>query len=720
MKELFALFAAVQRRATVVGFILSSALAATPAAALTINLNYDPDSTFMSAGLSSADIANMKAAMSYAVSQLTNNLTDGVNVNIKVTAVPGTSTLGQSDTFLVTVSNYSSLRSAVSADSHSSDDSTLLGAGGSLPASDPIGSTHTYMLSTAEAKALGVRPNDLSNDGTFTFGGGFNYTYDPSNRAVPGKIDFIGVAMHELSEIMGRIPLMGQNLTGSPDYMFMDLFHYTAANTRGLNEGPGRSFSIDNGTTLLKAFNNANANGGDSQDWASGANDCFNAFSTSGVLNALTPVDLRVMDAIGYDATGTSPTPTPTPTGTPSPAPTATPTSSPGSGAAVMVSPAPGSTFASSTVTFNWTAGGATAYALTIGNNPKGIDIYSSGQTSTLSATATNLPTDGRMVYATLYSRVNNSWVSNAYTYTAANGSASPTPTPTPTATLVPSPTATPTPSATATASPTATPTSTPTPTAIPSPTPTPTATTTPTNGPAQMISPAPGSTFTSSTVTFQWTAGSANAYALTLGSQAKGLDLYASNQVTTHSATATGLPTDGRTIYATLYSRIGSSWSSNAYTYTARNGAGSPSPTPTPTPTAIGSPTPTLTPTPTATVAASPTPTPTPTATVVPSPTPTPTPTATPAGAAVIVSPSPGSTFTSATVTFTWSGGSPPYALKVGTSAGAGDISSSNTNAHSATVSNIPTDGRTIYVRLFSVVNGSFQFNDYTYTASH
>src|ERR1043166_4067410 len=71
------------------------------------------------------------------------------------------------------------------------------------------------------------------------------------------------------------------------------------------------------------------------------------------------------------------------------------------------------------------------------------------------------------------------------------------------------SPTPTPTPSATATATPTATPT----------------ATTTPTNGPAQMISPAPGSTFTSSTVAFQWTAGSANAYALTLGSQAKGLD---------------------------------------------------------------------------------------------------------------------------------------------------------------------------------------------------
>ena len=81
----------------------------------------------------------------------------------------------------------------------------------------------------------------------------------------------------------------------------MDLFHYTGAGTRGLNKGPGRSFSIDNGTTLLKAFNDFNANKGDLQDWADGTNDSFNAFSSDGVLNDLSEVDLRVMDVIGYD-----------------------------------------------------------------------------------------------------------------------------------------------------------------------------------------------------------------------------------------------------------------------------------------------------------------------------------------------------------------------------------------------------------------------------------
>src|SRR5207237_860484 len=174
------------------------------------NLIYDPDSTFTSAGLSTTDIANMKAAAAYAASQFSNSFTDNINVNIKVTAVPGTSTLGESSTFLTSVSSYAALRGAVSSDSKTADDATVLGAGGSLPSSDPIGGTHLYVVSTAEAKALGLTPDNFSNDGTFTFGGGFNYTYDPANRAVPGKTDFIGVAMHEFSEIMGRIPLMGQ------------------------------------------------------------------------------------------------------------------------------------------------------------------------------------------------------------------------------------------------------------------------------------------------------------------------------------------------------------------------------------------------------------------------------------------------------------------------------------------------------------------------------
>ena len=83
----------------------------------------------------------------------------------------------------------------------------------------------------------------------------------------------------------------------------MDLFHCNGLGARRLNNGAGRFFSIGNGTTLLKGFNNANAsvNCGDLQDWASLANDTFNTSIGPGTSNALTTVDLRAMDVIGYN-----------------------------------------------------------------------------------------------------------------------------------------------------------------------------------------------------------------------------------------------------------------------------------------------------------------------------------------------------------------------------------------------------------------------------------
>ena len=174
--------------------------------------------------------------------------------------------------------------------------------------------------------------------------------------------------------------------------------------------------------------------------------------------------------------------PTPTPGATPTPTPTPTPAPT---GPAVMLSPPSGSTFTSSSVTFQWSAGSATAYGLFVGSSPGSANIYASSQLSVRSVTVNNIPTDGRTIYVRLYSQVNGSWVYNSYTYRAFNASATPTPTPAPTPT--PTATPTPTPSPTVTPTPTPTPTATPTPTPTATPTPTPTATPTPT--------PTPGST---------------------------------------------------------------------------------------------------------------------------------------------------------------------------------------------------------------------------------
>jgi hypothetical protein len=84
-----------------------------------------------------------------------------------------------------------------------------------------------------------------------------------------------------------------------------------------------------------------------------------------------------------------------------------------------MISPPPGSTFSSSSVTFTWGAGSATAYFLFVGSSLHGAEIYNSGVVTVLSKTVTNIPTDGRTIYVTLGSQVSGSWTANSYTYTA-------------------------------------------------------------------------------------------------------------------------------------------------------------------------------------------------------------------------------------------------------------------------------------------------------------
>jgi hypothetical protein len=86
------------------------------------------------------------------------------------------------------------------------------------------------------------------------------------------------------------------------------------------------------------------------------------------------------------------------------------------------------------------------------------------------------------------------------------------------------------------------------------------------------------------------------------------------------------------------------------------------------------------------------------------------------------VVTPSPGSTLASSSVTFTWDvGQATAFMFSIGDrGAGSSNIfNSGQTAANSVTVT-LPTDGRILYVRLWSLVNGTW-YNppqDYTYTA--
>jgi rhamnogalacturonyl hydrolase YesR len=315
----------------------------------------------------------------------------------------------------------------------------------------------------------------------------------------------------------------------------------------------------------------------------------------------------------------------------------------------VITTPTPGSTLSGSSVTFGWTAGaGASAYWLVVGSTAGGDNYYSSGNLgNVLTVIVNGLPRNGSTLYVTLYSLIGGAWVPNAYTYTGVSAAAG-----------------------------------------------------------GVITTPTPGSTLSGSSVTFGWTAAAgASAYWLVVGSTAGGDNYYSSgnlgnlltvivNGLPTNGSTlyvtlysliggawvpnaytsgnlgnlltviVNGLPTNGSTLYVTLYSLIGGAWVPNAYTYTAVSAA----------------------------------------------------------AGGVITTPTPGSTLSGSSVTFGWTAGAgaSAYWLVVGSTAGGDDYYSSGNLglAQTTTLSSLLANGSTIYVTLYSDVGGQWLNNAYTYVA--
>ena len=277
-----------------------------------------------------------------------------------------------------------------------------------------------------------------------------------------------------------------------------------------------------------------------------------------------------------------------------------------------IYSPTSGSTLTGNSATFQWCVfPGATNYWLDVGSTAGGNQYYQSGSLpgSTFSQTVNSLPLDGSTVYVTWYYLLNGSWVSTGYTYTASGGGSQK----------------------------------------------------------GMITTPPPNSILTGSTVVFDWTAGSgATAYWLDAGSSPGGNNYYQSGNLgNTLTTTATGLPTNGSTVYVTLYSLVSGNWLSNAYTYTAYNAS---------------------------------------------------------SGQGVLTTPPPNSQFTGSTVTFGWTSGpgASAYWLDVGSTSGGNQYFQSGNlgNVNTVTVNGLPTNGSMVYVTLYSLIGGQWYGTTYQYTA--
>jgi len=272
---------------------------------------------------------------------------------------------------------------------------------------------------------------------------------------------------------------------------------------------------------------------------------------------------------------------------------------------ATLTSPAPGSTLTGSNVTFTWTGGvGISDYELQIGTTGAGsANVYSSAASPATSLTVT-VPVTGATLYVRLRQLLNGTWQSTDYTYIQFGGPVA-----------------------------------------------------------ASISSPAPGSTLTSGSVTFNW-AGSniAVEYQLMVGTTGPASSNVYNSGFTVATAETVTVPTTGATLYVRLRQLINGTWQAADYTYTE-----------------YGAPTP-----------------------------------------AAITSPAPGSTLTSGSVTFNWAGSNAAddYQLLVGTTgvASSNVYNSGLTSATSATVS-VPTTGATLYVRLRQRISNVWQAADYTYT---
>lgn len=200
--------------------------------------------------------------------------------------------LGASTYFLQTGFTYSQVRTAIQSKAFS--DNAISAFAACWPISDPNGGTMN--LTNAQAKSLGLMAVNGSVDGFFALGSGHTFDYTPDNTTTPpgGSFKAFSVIIHEMSENMGRI--LGSSAPPS-DYGPSSLYSFSAPATRAWVGTSAHALSIDNGITLLRAWNTNPS--GDFGDWSSTGDAC-SAFTSAGILAPWDSVDDLQMEVIGY------------------------------------------------------------------------------------------------------------------------------------------------------------------------------------------------------------------------------------------------------------------------------------------------------------------------------------------------------------------------------------------------------------------------------------
>jgi hypothetical protein len=254
------------------------------AAGFTINLVWD------ASALAPGTPASFRAGVQNAAAMLQAAFTDPITVNIEVgygewanqIAVSPSEALG--DVLNGVSEPYATLRGLLSSHATSADDQTAVN---SLPNSPSLQGMSRFLIGGAQRKALGLLAgSSTAVDGAIGIG-----------TAITGS-NLLSVALHEITHAMGRV--VGGNA--------LDLFRYVSPGQHLFTSAipaPAAYFSIDGGVTDLADFGRTSdpsdfLNRGVQDSGLGGHEDAFDEFYGASSLLTLSPVDLTVMDVLGF------------------------------------------------------------------------------------------------------------------------------------------------------------------------------------------------------------------------------------------------------------------------------------------------------------------------------------------------------------------------------------------------------------------------------------
>jgi hypothetical protein len=239
---------------------------------ITINLIFD------TAALAAP--ASFRAGIQQAVAILASAISDKITVNLKIdySGTGGGAAAGPDHGLF---ESYSSIRADL-VNNATPGDTTF----NALAAGSSIQGQSSVAVWNAQLKLWGLMAaNDTTtDDGSATFATDIN----------PNLL--VGVALHELTHAMGRVPYGSQ-----PD--IFDLFRFTGPGTRLFQGGataPAAYLSLDGGTTKLADYGRTSDASDFLNSGVQGSNDPFNEFYNGATAQRLTAVDLKQLDALGF------------------------------------------------------------------------------------------------------------------------------------------------------------------------------------------------------------------------------------------------------------------------------------------------------------------------------------------------------------------------------------------------------------------------------------